>query len=62
MFSWTMALVSSVTWKGSMSQHQSPSKKAQGGSSFFSSRQVAVLPAPMVPFTKIRRFTAVPPF
>ena len=37
MFCRTMAMVSSVTTKGSASQHQSPSRKTLWGSSFFSS-------------------------
>lgn len=58
MFSWTMAFVSAVTWKGSMSQHQSPSKKTLGAVRRFSSWQTVVLPTPMGPPIKYRRFMA----
>lgn len=56
MFSITIALFSSLTTKGSISQHQSPSRKTLGVSIFLRDRQVAVFPTPMVPLMTINCF------
>ena len=49
MLSITMAFVSSLTTKGDISQHQSPSRKTQQGSFFCRVRQTVVFPTPIVP-------------
>ncbi len=55
-FSMTMAFVSSVTWNGCISQHQSPSSRALLGSSIFNSRHTVLFPTPMVPPIKYSVF------
>ena len=45
----TIALVSSVTWKGAASQHQSPSRKTLLGRSRFKCWHADVFPTPIGP-------------
>ena len=49
MLSTTILLVSSVTRKGFACQHQSPSRKTLCSSFCCSTRQVVLLPTPIVP-------------